>query len=1092
MPRRNQRPQNDNLQNALPLFHYMLNLFHQKDFNDLVKKANLTSDVMEEDSPNGESRICEALVTNFLNKEADSTFVGKLSQYDENIKRFTEEINKKRSEKIRWKYFQYLILLFTEIYLDNYFDDKRLFADSLNAFEEKYKSLKMTWDGLESFSPDAINKLAFWCATGSGKTLLMHIQIKQFLYYAKKYGVDNKIDNVLLITPSRELSQQHYDEFQKSGIPCEIFSKDGGTRNSNAKNSVKIIEITKFRKDDDKKAKKDAETVPVSAFEGHNLVLVDEAHKGSGGEEWLSFREKLTKDGFSFEYSATFGQAIGALTGAKKTQMLNTYGMSTLFDYSYRYFYDDGYGKDYRIMNMDNWPDNDMRYEYLSAYLLTLYEQKLTYFSNGSISRDFLISNPLGVFVGAKVKSSDDKNDWIASDVMEVILFLNDFIKNRRKYCKFIANILNNATGLVDEHGDAIFEGCFPKLHRDQGSKPFSDIDADRIYTGILDKVFNNAEGGILHIDQITGSPNELGLRLGNSNKYFGLVYVGKTDNLRKKSKDVGIDVSSRLMPSLFKGVTREDSTVNILIGAKMFAEGWSSWRVSVMGLMRFGKSEGSMIIQMFGRGVRLKGYGMSLKRSSKIDEDLLPEGLAKPQDISVLETLNVFGVSADYMRDFKTYLAQSGLGENDSSPKPLEIKTVITDHPKDLELIREDERANFIQGVVVNDLLNTKDKNIKIVLDWYPTIKVKASDEEGDKVSAKNEGSLKPWQLQLINWDEVYFAIEQFKADRRYYNLEIRYDELKALMGLDKDDNPNNITSWYTLYIPKVDLEFTDFEKDINRWQRITIELLKQYIAKFYHSCEMNYRSRHQKVEVLTDDDEMLVRKYTVLVRKNTKDIERHVNEINYLINNRKFNTSWSLTGRSYESLAFFFDHHLYNPLIYFSNDYSSNLSKSNGEPEVSVSPVPLNDGERKFVDDLKKWLKNHSEENIGEVFLLRNPSKKGLGFFVSEGFYPDFILWILKDEKQYLTFIDPKGIRQLEGGLENEKVKLFKYLREIIAPSLSDKNLILNSFIISNTKFSETVYKDTLENYNANHVYFQKEQEDEYINMMMRAICN
>ncbi|MEW6623005.1 MAG: hypothetical protein AB1420_07755 [Bacillota bacterium] len=38
------------------------------------------------------------------------------------------------------------------------------------------------------------------------------------------------------------------------------------------------------------------------------------------------------------------------------------------------------------------------------------------------------------------------------------------------------------------------------------------------------------------------------------------------------------------------------------------------------MGLINFAKGEGSQAIQLFGRGVRLKGYGNCLKRSSKLD----------------------------------------------------------------------------------------------------------------------------------------------------------------------------------------------------------------------------------------------------------------------------------------------------------------------------------------------------------------------------------------------------------------------------------------------------------------------------------------
>lgn len=47
-----------------------------------------------------------------------------LLRYDNNIVRFTNEISQYRTSPIRWKYFQYLSLLFTEIYLDRYFGDR--------------------------------------------------------------------------------------------------------------------------------------------------------------------------------------------------------------------------------------------------------------------------------------------------------------------------------------------------------------------------------------------------------------------------------------------------------------------------------------------------------------------------------------------------------------------------------------------------------------------------------------------------------------------------------------------------------------------------------------------------------------------------------------------------------------------------------------------------------------------------------------------------------------------------------------------------------------------------------------------------------
>ena len=45
-------------------------------------------------------------------------------------------------------------------------------------------------------------------------------------------------------------------------------------------------------------------------------------------------------------------------------------------------------------------------------------------------------------------------------------------------------------------------------------------------------------------------------------------------------------------------------------------------------------------------------------------------------------------------------------------------------------------------------------------------------------------------------------------------------------------------------------------------------------------------------------------------------------------------------------------------------------------------------------------------------ELYLLRNQSRgKGIGFFEAGNFYPDFILWLLVPDRQYVTFVDPKG---------------------------------------------------------------------------------
>jgi len=66
--------------------------------------------------------------------------------------------------------------------LDNLKNRKLEFLYNLNEFLEKYKKeqgLKI----IDPFTEDDLKKLAYWMATGSGKTLIAHINYHQFFHY---------------------------------------------------------------------------------------------------------------------------------------------------------------------------------------------------------------------------------------------------------------------------------------------------------------------------------------------------------------------------------------------------------------------------------------------------------------------------------------------------------------------------------------------------------------------------------------------------------------------------------------------------------------------------------------------------------------------------------------------------------------------------------------------------------------------------------------------------------------------------------------------------------------------------------------------
>ena len=110
-------------------------------------------------------------------------------------------------------------------------------------------------------------------------------------------------------------------------------------------------------------------------------------------------------------------------------------------------------------------------------------------------------------------------------------------------------------------------------------------------------------------------------------------------------------------------------------------------------------------------------------------------------------------------------------------------------------------------------------------------------------------------------------------------------------------------------------------------------------------------------------------------------------------------------------------------------------------------------------FVDYLKEYVESHSSELEGKsLYLLRNKSKVGMGFFEAGNFYPDYILWIDTEDKQYISFIDPKGLMRIKP--DDPKVTFYKTIKELearLAPSADGKAVVLNSFIMSGSKPSE-----------------------------------
>jgi len=1050
-----------NLNDCLVLNKYFLSLFGKTDFKGLtddMKSADLEGYNEENTSYFHEFIVRKYVKLGFLNKE-------KLKEYDENIYRYVSQIGERRGG-LTLKYFQYLALLFTEMYLERYFLDRKNFIADLNTFLVEFNS-EFDGENIESYTEESLNKLAYMCATGSGKTLIMHANILQYQHYfrrAQEYNKSLTLNKIILLTPNEGLSNQHIEEMKLSNIPCRIFEKDAYIFGD--KDDVLVIDINKLEEQGKVK------TVSVDSFEQNNLVLVDEGHKGLSGNVWYDFRSRLSESGFSFEYSATFKQAIKEdKSKSDEEPLAYQYGKAIIFDYSYKYFYNDGYGKEYRIYNLRESFGAEQRDLYLTGCLLSFYQQMKIYKSNKAELLPFNIENPLLVFVGNSVNKTVSKDEL--TDVQEVLAFINEFTSNKEKTIGRIKMLLDDNTGLLDEKGHELFYGDFSYLQK------LFNRDAEVVFDDMLKIVFDTTSTGRLHLVNLKQLGGEIGLRIGSDNDFFGVINVGGDaeliKNIEKGKTGIVTDENQFENESLFKKINDKNSKINILIGSKKFTEGWNSWRVSTMGLINFAKGEGSQAIQLFGRGVRLKGYGNCLKRSSKLDYNVTP-----PKYIRKVETLTIFGVKADYMAQFKEYLEKEDIALNDSIREfKLPVVSRFNDVKDKLKVIKVKDGINFkkqskrlVLTTPTDEFMNNLVKN-KIKIDYNAKIQSLTSTVSMELQYQKDEVVLQPQHLAFLNLDMIYIELQRYKNEKAYYNISIEKTVLPEILI---------ISGWYTLFIPKALMEMDSFEK-IGRINDICIMLLKNYLDRFFKYYKAQWEEPYLVFGDLKADDNNFIDEYSITLFNGERfdEFEKLFEGIKeVLINNRRLN---KYEDKHLNFRYFDFYSHLYTPLISIDKGI-----------RIEVSPVSLNSDEKLFVDRLKKYCDdNPSAFTEKRMYLLRNKSKVGMGFFEAGNFYPDYIMWIAEDEKQYITFIDPKGIMMLERNINNPKIQFCKTIKDLEArlqPTCTDKQIILNSFIMSGTSAADAsaFYGVKRQEFESRNVLFL--EDDDCMEKMMSKV--
>jgi len=912
-------------------------------------------------------------------------------------------------------HFQWLAALFVELYLSQLAapGGRAGLAARINALRDE------SFPFLPPVLPAELNRLALWMATGSGKTLMLHLNIRQFQRQAT--GILGQApQRVIVLTPNEALSAQHRQELALSGLDEVVLGR-----------TLEITELTKLYLPEDASGErirvKDGVSVCTDQYAGPNLLLVDEGHKGgksSSGEE-SAFRERrqaLTGThpkfpvegvpGFEFEYSATFAQIADG-----DRAFFDDYARCTVFDYGYRRFHDDGFGKSPRSLVTTQAHAQDL---VLAAGLVAFWRQCRFFEADAARVRHYRLSAPLAVFVGQSVTGK-------SQDVVQVIAFLSRFAGDASFAQPLLAQLLDAANPIQQ----ALFAAQLD-LSRERA------MGAAALHAAVCEALFGGT--GALAVRPL--SKDEVGIRLpgAEADRWLGTAYVGDAAKLATALKAAGVQVeeTDAITGSLFARLD-ERPEVRFLIGSRKFIEGWSSFRVSTLGLLKIGRGAGSQVIQLFGRGVRLAGVGGRLKRAA-----FVPEQGPHPQDLELSETLYVFGVQAEYVQTWLESLAREGMAAQ-SAVVPVAVTRDVA--AMGLLVPGDDPGRETAFGQVPVRFVASEQAPVLIDL----TARMSVLAGVGEAQALQVGGSEHPANAllgQRVSGESLFQHAQQFMRQQGLQQLWVTPGQ--ATDWLDRARCVAPATGAGAEDRRRLGHELlAQWEAALLRtWRKARLRFLTQAPmldalttshANFPvqvlpdGSSRMGYR-----VEAMMADDvvkaaaESLRRSIPPSHLRSARSFDRLLatlreecgeidleHTLKHVLGALEAGTDEDDLGLPLPRLHV--PQHLYAPLLMNApaqvQAESGQLTLLEEQPTtLRISPPPLEDGEARLVWDLRRcWeaLHNRPEWTDVEVALLRNLSGVGVRLFAAEGFFPDFLLWIKRGSEQALAFVEPKGLR-------------------------------------------------------------------------------
>ncbi|GAA7288013.1 DEAD/DEAH box helicase family protein [Helicobacter pylori] len=704
-----------------------------------------------------------------------------------------------------------------------------------------------------------INRLAFYMATGSGKTIVI-IKLVELLSVAMGMGLIPK-KNIMFFSTNEHLIKQFEKEIEKYNRNKDYskqidFKNLKGVKNKDFYHAPKDFLMEKialfyYRADlmNDEESKENLLNYKDCWDNGENYVILDEAHKGNKTEsKRQAIFSLLSLKGFLFNFSATFTEESDLIT--------------SVYNLSVGEWVKLGYGKESVLLkknNLNAFKDskdlNDREKEIALLKALLLLGMQKRYKTEGYFHDPLML-----VFThSVNVKNSDAE-----------IFF------------KTLARVIENDDGndfskakedLLEELKDPEFLFSANK-DKDYKVKVFKEGLKSMDFKDLKEAVFYASNG---HIEVIINPKNnqEIAFKLNTSDKVFCLIRIGDiTEWIHEKLKSVKV-VSKNLSfkeESYFSQIDK--SSINILVGSRTFDTGWDSTRPSVILFLNIGLDDDAkkLVKQSFGRGVRIESVKNQRQRLAYLDIDEAIKKDLKP-NAAMLETLFVIATKSESVK------AILDLKEESSDPSWYEVELEKT--PIEHALFVPCYQEKCIKATdLESGSFKMSEKNFKDLKEYFHLMSEKHFILKHEIYNPKDYTLLKDliqtkrFEIEL-NWhykdlDDLISILKK----RLYLNQKVPKDEFNAL-----DDEK-------IVHFKRVKVRADKKEKliqtiqEVKEYAPLDKETLRMKIAQ--GEIDIDNIDKHKQDRTFkVDDAELLKLKehyYTPLIKAKNCDWLKHV----------------------------------------------------------------------------------------------------------------------------------------------------------------------------------------------------------------------